>query len=890
MADSLTRVVSDLLTATSLSLLFTLLSGLALAWIGLFDLGLRVFVALTTATAGLMLGLTRGYQPLRGALVAAGLFLALVFLMLGLPQRSEWIVGGWDPGTYVAQGVMIAETGRLFPEADPFYSQLEHDEIDLFTYHEWNFTEAYRVVALDRESRGLESFFFPGTNLLTASLYAAGGLRAATRCNHFLGLLSLGLFLSVLLKTRQGNTFDLSEAPEVAGPAFLCRPKKIEQRNLPWLAGLLLILQPIWIAHWSMPTTEMMQLCVICGLGFLLVYHTRFDSGQDASSAAASRIDGSVGASPSHVKSSGSRESVGALFLPASLLFLGTINRVDFFLFGAMWLCALNFSRCLSLNFRPLSISATAWLATTLLGGLAIDLLASPSTVDRLGDSVRWIASAGIGFLALAFLPTCLPAIVTGLRPLTGRLGAALYCLIIFIVIFILLQIDDFWKYRDTFQLQARVSPQYLGSNWLILCLPGLLLALWRGLPLVLGWWLFWLGAISLAVVLFADIAMLWPWMTRRYVPSVLPLIAVLAALPLLELIRLPCGKILSNLVVLLLFIPSAKVWWGAARQPDYAGVGAQLQAVADRISDRDLIVADHFVWAVPLRLVHGKTVINGERLWNNPDPERTRRAMQVLHRFQLNGWRIRFLTSTEKTPADLYLDGVTNVVQRVDASRFREAEGHLRSSTDPIGGPMQDLEVDWEGEPFAYEITRHEAPPVRGYERLPRQKQFRLISRPKVGYSFATLRPPGNSSRCWTLDLGTQEARKFLGRGWSRPEGDWRHNIAWVKRREADVYFPVRVSGPHELAIVAAPLPDMRLRQSFGAYVNDVHLETWLCPTNQIQRIYSTTIPEDALQVGTNRLTLRVGHLEPAPGNDTRELGIQLDGIWIEEPIECKP
>lgn len=65
------------------------------------------------------------------------------FIVLLLPQRGEWVVGGWDPGVYLNQGVLVSQQGSFYPEALPCYKNLSEEAFAAFTRGRGNYIEAF---------------------------------------------------------------------------------------------------------------------------------------------------------------------------------------------------------------------------------------------------------------------------------------------------------------------------------------------------------------------------------------------------------------------------------------------------------------------------------------------------------------------------------------------------------------------------------------------------------------------------------------------------------------------------------------------------------------------------------------------------------------------------
>jgi|GEM_PF-1427561 len=821
-------------TALALSLLFNVLGSMLLAEAGLFFPGFRVVLIIGACMSGVLTGALRHHTGrFKATLPGLGIWLIAVSIILVLPNRGELLCDGWDPGTYIGQGMMLNDTGSYTANGekpDPIWSAMSQSEIDSLTHQNHGYTEAFRVIALDRENKRIAPYFFPLTPTLIAITASCAGLPAALKTNLFLGFIALVLF-TALLRILSGW------GRAIAGTVIL-------------------LLSPSWIFGMHFITAEIAHATALFGL------------------ACAWTLPAASRARP---------------WFMASALFALSCNRLELFGFGAIFLvihawCERNRPDRARLGLEHLLCSIA------LLAGFAYLQHSAPEAIQRLGaakQQVAWLGGlcfVGIILVDLAGprwdkirLPKSNQPLPKPNRPLPKRnqplpkpnrplpisstvivitLLAMLICFILpWIPALNVVGTDFDTNIGGPLRLQFYWSPQYLTWPILGLALLGGIL-LWRernqrsategGLILFLL-----LGAF--AMLAFAQVAMRWPWLLRRYNLYLTPLLAISGSAVILWLNR---SRFRFSGWLLLIAIGALNL--GMLKQSwtrtEYNGVTNKLLEVAEEIGDRDLIVCDHFVWATPLKLVFGKHVLNGERIWGSNDPADWQNARQVLDRLEAKGWRIRFLNSTTKPIPELYPATLLNGFE---------------------------LKEDWSGEAFSYKKQIHQVAPVSGFEFQTKDKQFRLISRPVIKRDFP---PPPYPEDAVFLDIGTDPTREFLGHGWSRNEGNWKHNIAWIKQIEADldISLDAIAATNYDVYIAAAPLPDMRLRQNFGLYVNGHFVDEWLCTERQINRTYQATIPAKWLRLGKNRFTIRVGHLSKAPGNDSRELGIQVDKFLL--------
>ncbi len=585
-----------ILAAGRTALLGTLgavLSTWLLAELGLYTRMIEWALTALWIAAGVLLG--RRTEWGRQLAVFAFFAVALAGLML-LPKRGEWIAGGWDPGTYVNQGIAVSRTGSARPAPDPTFSLFSAEELRLFTREVYNFTEAYPVVPIDPEQRSLQPFFFHLMPGFIALLDRCGGLRAATRANEFAGLLGLVIFASfmvVLLPRRSEAAF----------------------------AVLALVIQPVWLYHLHIPTSEMLQWLLLCGMGMIL---------------------------PARHAGAGAR---GVLLL---LLFAAVLNRFTFLPFGGLLLCVLAWLD-LDRDDRRLVARARIAQVAALTAGALCDLTASSLTVGRLFFAVP--------SLLAGFVVTVVAAVavdVLGGRPAwRAALGRWLDRWILglgfagFLLVLVLAFPVHLAALRE-FRYNVRLVTWYLGGPLLLVALLGIVVSAARASAeyRTQKAWCAFLLAAAVASLLSSVITTLWPWAARRHVEFTMPLLAILSGVALGGLWswgdrRSRVSKAIVVLAALGLVAATGTRSWKAWSCTEFDGASAVLEKVAAQIEPNDIVVADQFRWGTPLRFIYGKRILNGELFHAEPGSDRMRRALAALDRLRGEGYRIRFLTST---------------------------------------------------------------------------------------------------------------------------------------------------------------------------------------------------------------------------------------------------
>ncbi|MBU1693978.1 MAG: hypothetical protein KKC51_08440 [Verrucomicrobia bacterium] len=559
------------------------------------------WIALAAVTLiGLVIGLLTGKLKLADrlrALLPGSALLAIGFgVIMLLPRRGEWVLGGWDPGIYISQGVSMSRAGSLHPVPDLFFSEISDEDLSLFTRPRHTYIEAQPVVPLDRVHRTLQPFFFPGTPALIALLYRCGGLRAATRINDFAGLLAALAFTAAALGLLR------------RGPAAA-------------FALIALIAQPLWLYHTHFPTSEMLQLTLLSGLA--LVFPQRF-------------------------------RSLGAAILLGALLCMAEINRFSFLPFGLLFVFLLACD-----DLRRAGPSRMEIERSLQFGGLGIGTLfayfSNPANMERLYDTVpSLLGSALVLALAIVGMDTrILPEVLLrriprGLNHLALPVGLGGLALVLLLASLNLLPGPGWLPWA------SRGAVHFIGPAWLILAALGSVFLFRPGEPEnpeTRIWCLFLLAAAAVSL-LNPEIATVLPWAARRNLEFGVPLVALLAAgLPSVlwaagkTRIR---GRVAAILVCLLPLAwhgrSAAKAWSGT----EHDGLTGILAEIADHTKSSDIIVADHFRWGTPLRFLYDRTVINGELFLEPRKFARMPEALQVLASLNAQGRRIRFLVSTE--------------------------------------------------------------------------------------------------------------------------------------------------------------------------------------------------------------------------------------------------
>jgi hypothetical protein len=193
-----------LFLAVGASVLASAWVGLVLAELGVFSLVTAALVLVGVSGAAALIGRRRLAWPMRAppsvaAIAPAGLVLVLAFSLQARP--SEYLVGGRDPGAYVAAMGVIGRTGAIV-HADPVVTSIPPEDRELFYRHpeSGRFSWA-RFMGFDLESpqsgRVYPQFFhlFPAFG---AYLFQAMGVKGALATPPVFGILgTLAVFFTL---------------------------------------------------------------------------------------------------------------------------------------------------------------------------------------------------------------------------------------------------------------------------------------------------------------------------------------------------------------------------------------------------------------------------------------------------------------------------------------------------------------------------------------------------------------------------------------------------------------------------------------------------------------------------------------------------------------------
>ncbi len=238
-ADAFERCAASL----AIGLPLVLVPAILLAELGAFSIQPMILWAAAAAAYGLRRG---GADTARPALPGFLMLTAIAFAILLFPPRGEWILGGWDPGVNINQGLLLARTGAVHQAPDPIWTEAWRAAPQAFARESFGFLEAYPGIPIDPEEGRLRPYFYRATPTFIALLDIVAGRAGALHANVFAALFAAALLTGALRASGL--------SPHGAA-----------------LGGILLAGQPIVIAHLGDTASEMLELALVCAAGFLLV-------------------------------------------------------------------------------------------------------------------------------------------------------------------------------------------------------------------------------------------------------------------------------------------------------------------------------------------------------------------------------------------------------------------------------------------------------------------------------------------------------------------------------------------------------------------------------------------------------------------------------------------
>lgn len=590
--------------AVVLSVLLSTAVALTLAAAGMYTLG-RLVVIDTLVSAGivarwrwrLILG-PSAPAPGRTALVPMGLL--LVGLCAFFPS-SEYVIGGKDPGTYMNEGVQIARSGSLVIP-DRVVADVPAAVRDLFLGNprggrDEGLQEGPRFMGFFVLSRDRGKVVGQFPHAFPVWIAVGYGLRGLSGALNSVGAWALLGLLSVYFA---GSRL-LGRFPAAIGCALLA-----------------INVAEVWFARY--PNSEMMQQALLFA-GILAAGRAYRDGDLFFAPVA-----GLLLASAVFVRF----DAVVILAIVCGALLLLAVDGVQLGLsflvpfFGLLGVAVLYYQSLMR---------AYIVVALIVLGGGDTSL-----------EGAQRLAMMAVGFLAMVvlirFVRAHWPDILGWLKPWIPRV-LAMAVAVLWAYGFFLRKPGGLLAAHDAYALRSFAL--YVGAIGLAAAVFGFCLTTWRS---------FWRDPVLLTTTALVSVFFFYKirivpehfWQARRWIPVILPAVCLMIAGGAASWIhdwwarprirdprRAAWLATAPRLVVSAAIVVTVGWQFAVTMAPvfahvEYRGVVADLNSLATKISDRDLVVvesrnsSDAHVLATPLAYMHGKNVL---LLYTpRPDPE----------------------------------------------------------------------------------------------------------------------------------------------------------------------------------------------------------------------------------------------------------------------------
>jgi 4-amino-4-deoxy-L-arabinose transferase-like glycosyltransferase len=574
---------------------------LLLAELALFSLAAVLALLLATSLALLLFGRRASWRLPKPAW--PGVLLIPILILLALLLYSppyEYVLGNWDPGTYVNAGAHLAREESITIH-DRLLREIPPVDRHLF-YHTHLITQRYEGgMAIADSARGIVSphFYHLYTGWI-ALFYSIAGVRFSLWVNVFFGILSLA---AIYLAAR-----------ELAGARAAL------------LTSVLLMFSAAEIWNVRFPTSEITaQFFLWSGIFSLLRYQKQGGGAWAALS--------------------------GVCFAEAFLTRVTAIAVLPFLILILFW---RNWER-----WRREDLFFLVPVAAGLVHLFIQDATVCRSYIERQlevmrsqGFTVRFLIYSSAAFLtALAVARLFLKGLKSRLRDLFGSrafrisLSLLLLALVIF-AYYVRPAAGESADARNLRELAWFVYPLSFGGIYfplgLCLALAGAMLFALNGFDERRGG--FFLLVIPIAVI-FLYRKMIFPsylWAIRRYIPLVFPALIFFTAHALDSIgRRKKSGMLLAGAIMLLLLISMQIRYAANVMKPDFPGTIDFMDSLAAPLDREGIYICEGSGLAAPLDYVYGLDVLQ----LSQQTPEKCRGVERVIGGLLAKGRRVYYIS-----------------------------------------------------------------------------------------------------------------------------------------------------------------------------------------------------------------------------------------------------
>jgi len=577
-------------------------------WLGLLlaELSLFSLSAILAITSGISLALLIAAgrsAPVSPRPTAGALLLLLLFACVGIifyAPPYEYVLGNWDPGTYVNSGANLAKTGAILIH-DRVLKEISPPDRPLF-YYTHLLPQRYEggMAIADSDKAIVSPHFYHAYTVWIALFHAIGGLRFSLWVNVVFGLLALA--------------------------AFSLASRELAGRNTAFLAALFMVLSAAEIWSVRFPTAEIIaQFLIFSGLFCLFRYQ---DDGRGSWAIIA-----------------------GVCFAEACLAIFTAVVILPLLILIFFWRNWNRWQRRDALFLIPLA----AGLVHLSLQNITVCRSYAERQLEVLrsqGLTPSLLVSSAVAFLlALVMARVFWRNAARQIQRLFQRsgsqmaLGVLLLCLFIFAYL-VRPMLDHAADARNLRELGWFIYPVSAGRRCvplgLCIALAGVLLFVREGFDQKRG--SFFLIA-TVTCVFFMYKKMIFPsylWAIRRYIPVVFPACIFFMAYAIRRLGSGSVGRGIAAAAVTLILLTSMLGSYTRLVMPtDYAGTIAFLNRLAAPLDRGGLYVCEGSGIASPLDYTYGLDVLQ----LSGQTPEKCRGVERVMGSLLERGRRLYYIS-----------------------------------------------------------------------------------------------------------------------------------------------------------------------------------------------------------------------------------------------------
>ncbi len=512
-------------------------------------------------------------------------FFLSVLCITKISNRGEWILGGWDPGVYLNEGVILEKKGNFHPRIKELIGNISKEDLMPFTRNIRNARELFPAIFIDKNRISFQFFrLFPS---VIAPIYRYGGIGAAMRVNLFIGLMILLVLPALIL-------------------AFSTPLHSM-------LASLFLVIQPIFLYHLSIPISEMLQLLIVSGLGWASV-----------------------------VLPYGSFAYI--VMLPL-LFFIGILNRFSFIPFASIFIFLFAWQDTSRIN-RSEVYRERILQVLGIIFGIVVDIIVAPISVKGYREA-PFLLIASFLVILISLLVDIYGNVIKKRVSRYLHFNTFFISIILYLLVLYLLgryslidskNIDNFYRLL-----------QFIGIVPILLTVTGgfILLKKKQGRITTLITFLTSVTLLLLIKKWIADIYPWATRRYLPYTIPLIAILSSYTLSYLWENSKNRYNKIATILILILVLASTGKKSLNAWNHTELNGLVSIMNKVAKEIEPQDIVIVDHPWWGTPLACIFGKRVLDGRHFYKD-GTKKMEEGIKVIEGLYRRGASVKFLTSTD--------------------------------------------------------------------------------------------------------------------------------------------------------------------------------------------------------------------------------------------------